>query len=110
MNKRLLIKYLIMYFPFVLGVVLFCFGTFNLFSSLLFFLGGYIAIKNTFDYRLIKRNKSSCSIKKDGVEIVNKSNNMVNKDIQRDVIKPKKVDDIVGIKSVRRHVKVRRRY
>ena len=54
--KKIILKYLMMYLPFVLGGVLFSVGSINLFSSLLFFVGGYIAIKNTLDFRLVKRN------------------------------------------------------
>jgi len=50
-------RYTLIYFPFVLGMILFLFNVVNLFSSLCLFLGGYIAIKNTFDYRLVKKNR-----------------------------------------------------
>ena len=50
-------RYVMIYFPFLLGIVLCSFNIVNLFSALCLFIGGYIAIKNTFDYRLVKKNR-----------------------------------------------------
>ena len=49
---------LIVFVPLCESLIIFLilFGIFNLFSSLLFFAGGYIAVKNTFDYRKIRKN------------------------------------------------------
>ena len=46
------------YFPFFLGIVLNILNIINLFSVLCLFCGGYIAIKNTFDYRTVKKNNN----------------------------------------------------
>lgn len=56
-----------MYIPMLLGMVLFSYNVVNIFSSLLLFFGGYIAIKNTFDYRCIRKNIDSVNneLKKD---------------------------------------------
>ena len=56
MTKKILLKYLFMYLSFILGLILYSVGVVNIFSTLLVFVGGYISIKNTFDYRLVKRN------------------------------------------------------
>ena len=56
MSKKVFLKYLFMYSLFILGVILYSSGIITLFSSILLFGGGYISLKNTFDYRLIKRN------------------------------------------------------
>ena len=110
MNKKLLIKYLIMYIPFVLGIGLFVGGVINLFSSLLLFLGGYIAFRNTLDYRLIKKNINS--VKPVG-DISN--NDLNNSEVTKVMgesknIKPMISENIVGFKRTRRYSKVRRKY
>ena len=56
MYKKIIIKYIFMYIPMIVGIILFSNGIINLFSSLLLFVGGYISIKNTFDYRIVRRN------------------------------------------------------
>lgn len=56
MKIKLLFKYMLMYMPFILGIILLSFGLVNFVSFLLLIVGGYIAIKNTFDYRLVKRH------------------------------------------------------
>ena len=124
--KKVFVKYLMMYIPFVLGGVLFSMGVTNLFSSLLLFVGGYIAIKNTLDYRLVKRNISK--LKKESVvrldenlfagdvskesRLLGNKTSMENKKNQSISIKPinYNVEDMVGIKRIRRYFKVRRRY
>lgn len=124
--KKIILKYLMMYLPFVLGGVLFSVGSINLFSSLLFFVGGYIAIKNTLDFRLVKRNidklkeESSVgldenlltsSVSKESKLLGNKIS-VKNKKNQSSSIKPinHNIDDLVGIKRIRRYGKVRRKY
>lgn len=62
MNKKLLFKYVLFYIPMVVGIVFFTLGKVNLISSLLLFCGGYVAIKNTFDYRMVRRNIRSTII------------------------------------------------
>ena len=124
--KKVFVKYLMMYIPFVLGGVLFSMGVTNLFSSLLLVGGGYIAIKNTLDYRLVKRNISK--LKKESVvrldenlfagdvskesRLLGNKTSMENKKNQSISIKPinYNVEDMVGIKRIRRYFKVRRRY
>ena len=120
--KKIIIKYLIMYMAFVLGIVLFSFGITNLFSSMLLFVGGYASIKNTFDYRIIKRNISK--FKKDdsgklngcivnvNIEDKNFVDDIINKKESISSIKPisHNVDNIMGIKRIRRYGRVRRRY
>ena len=64
-------RFVLLYLPFLLGLVLFSFGTINLVSSLCLFLGGYVALKNTLDYRLIKKNKKS------NIKVVCKKDNSV---------------------------------
>ena len=124
--KKVFVKYLMMYIPFVSGGVLFSMGVTKLFSSLLLFVGGYIAIKNTLDYRLVKRNISK--LKKESVvrldenlfagdvskesRLLGNKTSMENKKNQSISIKPinYNVEDMVGIKRIRRYFKVRRRY
>ena len=75
MNKKLLLRYILLYLPFLLGIVMFSFNIVNLFSSLLLFLGGYIAIKNTFDYRMIRKNvknskvENNINLEKNDIEV-----------------------------------------
>lgn len=59
MNKKLILKYIFICSPFLIGTILFTLGIFNIFSSVLLFLGGYIAIKNIFDYRKVRKNINS---------------------------------------------------
>ena len=66
MNKKLIFRCVLLYVPFVVGIGLFSFGIFNLFSSLLLFAGGYLAIKNTFDYRKVKKNVESIQLLRQG--------------------------------------------
>lgn len=113
MSKKLLIKYILMYFPAVIGAVLFSNGVVNLFSSLLLFFGGYIAIKNTLDYRLVKKNIDS--IKPSNIILNNmKDNDYIDKVIveskDRELIKPKNSEDIIGLKRTRRYSRVRKKY
>ena len=121
--EKIIIKYLMMYIAFILGIILFSFGITNLFSSMLFFVGGYASIKNTLDYRIIKRNigkfKKYDSVKLNdfsvNVNIEDKKlgdDNMINKKELVSSIKPisHNVDNIMGIKRIRRYGKVRRRY
>ena len=119
MNK-IFIKYLMMYMAFILGIVLFSVGIMNLFSSLLLFVGGYLSIKNTLDYRLIKRNINK--LKRDngvidvcvytGTEDKKIDISMDNEKEMVSSIKPinHNIDDIVGVKRIRRYGRVRKRY
>lgn len=95
MNKKN--RYILIWIPFVVGSFLFCFGTFNLFSSLLFFVGGYVGLKNTFDIRRVKK-------------INNQSQSLVKKKYEKDYsYRNRSAEDIVGFKRARRYTKVRKR-
>ena len=111
MTKKILLKYLFMYLSFILGLILYSVGVMNIFSTLLVFVGGYISIKNTFDYRLVKRN------------INNNDNSKINIDNNYDLkneeclkvkdkvkIKPKNVGNCVSMRYKRRCSRVRRKY
>ena len=106
---KLFIKYLKIYLPFILGIIFFSYGITNLVSSLLLFLGGYVAIKNTFDYRLLKKNINKINNCGRKVYDVNK---IENKQIKRVEIAPisRGAEDIVGFKRTRSYTRVRRRY
>ena len=95
MNKKILLKYIIIYVPFILGIVLFSLNIVNLISSLLLFLGGYIAIKNTLDYRIVKKNINKYKIE----------NNKENKNY----LDNREVMDISKVKKRKRNIKVRKR-
>ena len=56
MNRKNLIKVSFRFIPFIIGIILYGFGIVNLLSSLLLFVGGYVAVKNTLDYRKVKKN------------------------------------------------------
>lgn len=94
MNKKLIIRYILICLPFVIGGLLYCFGIINIFSSLLLFCGGYLTLKNTVDYRKVKKNK----------DIVNRDKNSYKKDYTN-----RSVENIVGFKRTRRYSKVRKR-
>ena len=55
--RKIMLKYILLLLPFVIGSVMFGFGIYNIVSSLLFFVGGYMFVKNIFDYRKIRKNK-----------------------------------------------------
>lgn len=95
MNKKLLFWYLFLGIPFFVGVILYCLGIFNIFSSLLFFCGGYVVLKNVTDYRKIKKINNKVIMNED-----NKKNNSrcINS------------ENIVGFKRNIRYSKVRRKY
>lgn len=138
MLKRILFRYIILSLPFILGILLYINKIFNIVSSLLFFVGGYILIKNLCDYRIVKRNiynierkysnldndidKDITKDKSNMIEIgFSKSDSMIldefkNKEKQMNNInnsnikKYQSYEDISGIKRVRCYKKVRRRY
>jgi len=92
MNRKILLKYIFIYTPMIIGVILFSFRIINIFSSLLLFVGGYIAIKNTFDYRMVRKNVKSVSIS-------NKSNSVYTRDRESVNIRKRK----------KRNIRVRKR-
>lgn len=117
---KIMIKYLMMYMAFILGIVLFSVGITNLFSSLLLFVGGYLSLKNTLDYRLIKRNINRLKRDNGVKDVCNYTDyedrkldmNRVNSKESVSSIKPinHNADDIVGVKRIRRYGRVRKRY
>lgn len=56
MDKKKLILIILKFVPFLIGIVMYGVGIINLISSLLLFVGGYITVKNLFDYRMVRRN------------------------------------------------------
>lgn len=98
--KKVILKYLFLYLLFATGIVLFSNGVVNLFSSLLLFVGGYVSIKNTFDYRLVKKN---IDLSKCGKSMELKPTN--NRDSTRTYIRPKRV----GRNGTRGYARVRRK-
>ena len=113
---KIIIKYLMMYMAFILGIVLFIVGITNLFSSLLLFVGGYLSLKNTLDYRLIKRNINKLKMDNGIKDVCDYTGivdiNMANSKELVSSVKPinHNADDIVGIKRIRRYGRVRKRY
>ena len=107
MTKKILLKYLFMYLSFILGLILYSVGVMNIFSTLLVFVGGYISIKNTFDYRLVKRNINNNDNSK-----INIDNNydLKNEECLKVKIKPKNVGNGVSMRYKRRCSRVRRKY
>ena len=95
MFKKLLLKYLLLTIPFLTGGLLCSLGIYNIISSILFFCGGYILIKNLFDYRKVKKNKKN-------IDITNKISNDINKGYRS-------YDSIIGLKRTRRYSRVRKR-
>ena len=93
MNRKVMIKYILIYIPFITGIGMYSFSIINLFSSLLFFVGGYIAIKNTLDYRTVKRNIDMSKI--DNIYIDDDYND--------------KNNNIVCVRKMKRNIKVRKR-
>jgi hypothetical protein len=87
-RKILLVMYICV--PFILGVLLFYAGIVNIFSSLCLFLGGYILLKNTLDYRVVKRNKEFVkrdNVRKKDYSVENKS---CVKSRKRDIVRVRK--------------------
>jgi hypothetical protein len=87
MKKNIILKYLLIYLPFISGLILYSFGIYNIFSSLLVFLGGYISIKNTFDYRKLNKNinnlKVENNLKKENYQNTNKENIIYTRKIKK---------------------------
>ena len=106
--KKIVLKYIIIYVPVVVGLFLFSSRVVNLFSSLLLFLGGYVAIKNTLDYRIVRKNVNSIKVRSEEqskiVEV-----NKVDKSGKVD-IKSMKSENVPGLKRTRVYSRVRRKY
>ena len=64
MNKKLIKRYILLCIPFICGTLLYGIGFYGIVSSLLFFGGGYVVVKNIFDYRMVNKNIKKC-IEKD---------------------------------------------
>ena len=75
MIKKILVRYSILGLPFIFGILLYINNKINIISSLLLFVGGYIFIKNLFDYRKIKRN----------IYYIKKKNNNLDINIKKEV-------------------------
>ena len=103
MSKKTLLKYVFMYLLFILGVLFYSNGIITLFSSILLFGGGYISLKNTVDYRLIKRNFNKHS--EFSNDIINENKVVHNKNIRLN-----NPENIIGVKRTRRYSRVRRKY
>ena len=56
--RKIILRYILLGLPFIVGSVMFGFGIYNIISSLLFFCGGYVFVKNIFDYRKVRKNKN----------------------------------------------------
>ena len=137
LKKKLILRYIFLCIPFIIGIFLYSGGIYNIFSSALFFGGGYITIKNIFDYRKINKNirkifanddkKIRFDIKNDCMDNVvrNKKrleifdvfnnidlgNDLINNDnIEKRIYKYNASDNIPLLKNTRRHIRVRRRY
>ena len=95
MKKKLVVRYLLLFLPFIIGSICFSLGIYNLFSSILFFVGGYIGLKDVLDYRKINKYKNNIS----KIEIVDD-------DIKKE---DRSYDSVVSIKRTRRYNKVRKR-
>lgn len=110
MNKKLLVRYVLICLPFVLGTLLFSFGVFNFISSILFFAGGYVAIKNLCDYRKINMNKRIVNDSKINNDI-KLENNSVGVDLDKKNVnyRYQSYDSIPGFKRTMVYKKVRKR-
>ena len=94
MNNKFIKRYFWLSVPFLCGILMYSLDIYNLVSSILFFAGGYIVLKNIFDYRNVNKNK-----KKIEESLVN--NNYRNTYMNS--------NSIVGLKRVYRHERVRKR-
>ena len=74
MRKKLLGKYILLSVPFICGCLLYGIGSYGIVSSLLFFSGGYIVIKNIFDYRMVNKNIKKIKDKDLKLDICNNDN------------------------------------
>ena len=92
MIKKRLIKYILLFLPFIIGSVCFGLGIYNLFSSLLFFCGLYIGLKNVFNYRKINNDMSRIE--------------KIDDDIKNGY---RSYDSVIGLKRTRRYSRVRKR-
>ena len=125
MNKKLIKRYILLCIPFICGTLLYGIGFYGIVSSLLFFGGGYVVVKNIFDYRMVNKNIKKCIEKdlkidnNDNIDILlldeNKveSKNILCNDIDvnnKYKYEYRKSDNIQGLKNTRRHIKIRRRY
>ena len=97
MDKKRLLYFILKFVPFIIGIILFKLGIINLISSLLLFVGGYISIKNIFDYRVLRKNIDSILDNKYVIEKkednfnLNNSNNIYKKrNYSKDKVKIRK--------------------
>ena len=110
MKLKLFLRYLILYLPFVLGIICYSYGNINLVSSLLLlFLGGYVSLKNTFDYRMVRRNVKKINDCRENSNNLTKDININDKQNRR-CMQPRNIDNVLFLKRVRRYSRVRRKY
>ena len=102
MNKKNLFLNILKFIPFVIGILLFSLEIVNLFSSLFLFIGGYIAVKNLLDYRIVRKNINNI--------FENKSNGVTfNKSISNDNVKEISNNNFEYKKNYKSKIKVRKR-
>lgn len=95
MRKKLIMRYGLLSLPFGIGIILFSLGIYNIISSLLFFGGGYVAIKNICDCRKVKKN-ISLVVNKNKIDDSKKNTYVCN-------------NSVVGLKRTNRHERVKKR-
>lgn len=127
MKRKLIKRYMLLSLPFICGLLLYGIGSYGIVSSLLFFLGGYILIKNIFDYRVVIKNIKKCNNVDNGIGVdLERCDNYVleqkfdkNMDVKLSKIDNSKNkygydyikrDNINGLKSNVIHKKIRKRY
>lgn len=84
MKKKLIVRYVFLCMPFIIGIFLYSGGMINIFSSVLFFGGGYVAIKNIFDYRKINKNIRKILVNDDIKIVIDTENNEVDGNIKNE--------------------------
>ena len=91
-------KYILICIPFVSGSLLFSFGIYNFFSSMLFFGGGYVILKKICNDKIRKINNINN----------NKNVNEINHSYRKDY-SYKNVGNVILYKRVKRNLRVRKR-
>ena len=91
-------KYILICLPFISGGLLFSFGIYNIFSSMLFFGGGYVILKKICNDKIKKINNSFDN------KIVSEINNDYKKNYSY-----RNVGNAVLYKRVKRNSKIKKR-
>lgn len=97
MKIKLVKRYLLLALPFICGLFLYGIGSYDIVSSLLFFCGGYLLIKNVFDYRMVRKNFIKCIDNDKRMDIASddrKIDNEVFLEIDRDMVDNDIIDDL----------------